>query len=64
MENDNKFRWQIEVVLFGNDRDVATVYTETEDWYEAEAKVLAMPGVWDVGDHYWLRRPDGTRASI
>ena len=58
-----KYLWSFEVVLYGNDLDERCVATDTEDYYEAERKVLALPGVWDVGSHYSLVRPNGVASG-
>lgn len=60
---ENKFWWTIECLLYSGDSEDRVVTTDTESWYEAEDKILAMPDVWDVGNHYILERPDGTYAS-
>lgn len=62
--NEKKFRWDVELRFYGHMTGWRTVYTETEDWYEAEGKLLALPGVWDLADHFICTRPDGTQYYI
>ena len=56
-----KYKWSMVVECSGGEEEPETVsvYTDTEDYYEAEQKALDLVGGWSV-IHFRLVRPDGS----